>query len=474
MSWAEYASRSDDLAARLLGLGLSRGDRIAIQLPDGIDVHVAYVAAEKAGLTIVGIGPRAGPEEFRHLLTRTGARALLSQSRFRGDDLCARFEQLRSEGLPLLHHIVVEGTKFGGAAPERPAPPPSERWNSIDDLFLLNSTSGTTGMPKCVIHDQSRWLHFHELAVAGGRLSESDVFLSAIPTPFGFGLWTAHFTPTLLGAPTVLMAQFSPEEMIACIERHRVSVLACVSTQFILMLNSPALADANLTSLRVLYTGGEAVPYDRAAEFEQRTGASVLQFYGSNETGALSCTTLDDSRDARLRSAGRTIQSMDVRLFDADGRDVTETGRGQPGCRGPLTSRGYYNDEPANQELYAGNPADGNHRWMLTGDIATIDSNGYLQVIGRTADIIIRGGKNISGSAVEQAVATHPAVALAAAIAMPTLKIASVERKRAGCIAPVRTTVLSEISCNLAAVFAIVSVPCVTKICCAGLVSIAA
>ncbi len=417
LSWAQYAKRSDHLAAGLIGLGLSRGDRVAIQMPDGIDVHVAYIAAEKAGLTIVGIGPRAGPDELRHLLTRTGAKALLSPPEIRGDDLRVRFEQMRASGLPLLHHVISQDGEFG--IPTETKPAPIAGWNSIDDLFLLNSTSGTTGMPKCVTHDQSRWLHFHELAVAGGHLSNSDVFLSAIPTPFGFGLWTAHFTPTLLGAPTVLLPQFTAEELIRRIERHRVSVLACVSTQFILMLNSAALAGADLGSLRVLYTGGEAVPYDRAAEFEERTGASVLQFYGSNETGALSCTTLDDSRDARLTSAGRTIESMDVRLFDAEGRDVTDSGRGQPGCRGPLTSRGYYEDDDANRALYVGDPTDGGPRWMLTGDIATLDSEGYLRVIGRTADIIIRGGKNISSSVVEQAVATHPSVALAAAVAMP-------------------------------------------------------
>jgi len=411
--------RSDRVAAGLSGLGLARGDRVAIWLPDGIEVHVAYIAAEKAGLTIVGIGPRAGTDELEHLLRRTGAKVLLSPPHMRGDDLRTRFERLRRAGLPLLHHIVCENGAFEFPIETDTTAPAADRWNAVDDLFLLNSTSGTTGMPKCVTHDQSRWMHFHELALAGGRLSGSDVFLSAIPTPFGFGLWTAHFTPTLLGAPTVLLPQFSAEELIGCIERHRVSVLACVSTQFIMMLNSPALAGADLDSLRVLYTGGEAVPYDRAAEFERRTGASVLQFYGSNETGALSCTTLDDSRDARLRTAGRTIDSMDVRLFDEDGRDVTATGRGQPACRGPLTSRGYYDDDAANAKLYVGHPTDGGPRWMLTGDIATIDSEGYLCVIGRSADIIIRGGKNISSAVVEQAVATHPAVALAAAVAMP-------------------------------------------------------
>ena len=139
----------------------------------------------------------------------------------------------------------------------------------------------------------------------------------------------------------------------------------------------------------------------------------MLQFYGSNETGALSRTTLRDSRDVRLRTAGHVIPEMQVRLFDGERRDVTATGRGQPGCRGPLASAGYWNDAAANAQLFT---ADG---WMLTGDIAEIDADGVLSVVGRTADIIIRGGKNISAPVVEAAVMSHPAVALAAAVPVP-------------------------------------------------------
>jgi acyl-CoA synthetase len=163
----------------------------------------------------------------------------------------------------------------------------------------------------------------------------------------------------------------------------------------------------------VLFTGGEAVPYERAAAFEERTGACVLQFYGSNETGALSCTTLRDTRDVRLRTAGHVIPEMAVRLFDAEGKDTTATGRGQPGCRGPLTSAGYWDDPDANAALYTD---DG---WMLTGDLAEIDDAGVLRVVGRTADVIIRGGKNISAPVVESAVLAHPAVALAVAVPAP-------------------------------------------------------
>ncbi len=163
-----------------------------------------------------------------------------------------------------------------------------------------------------------------------------------------------------------------------------------------------------------MFTGGEAVPYERAAEFEDLFGAAVLQFYGSNETGALSRTTVSDSRERRLRTAGRVIDEMAVRLFDTDGSDITGQGRpGVPGCRGPATCLGYYDDDEANGRLIT---PDG---WMLMGDLVEIDDDGYLTVVGRTSDFIIRGGKNISAPSVEAEVGTHPGVAMVAAVAIP-------------------------------------------------------
>jgi acyl-CoA synthetase len=228
--------------------------------------------------------------------------------------------------------------------------------------------------------------------------------MSVVPAPFGFGLWTAHFTPALLGAPVALLSRFSAAEAIAAIVRERVTVLAAVSTQFILMLGSEALARGDVRSLRVLFTGGEKVPYDRAVEFEERTGARVLQ---------LSRTPRRDPRERRLRTAGRRIDEMRVRLFDAAGRDVTASGHGQPGCKGPLTSLGYWEDEAANRELVRD---DG---WMLVGDLVAMDDEGYLRVEGRVGDFIIRGGKNVSATQVESLAETHPAIALSAAVAMP-------------------------------------------------------
>ena len=399
MTWRDYDTHANAIAAGLVAAGYGRGDRYALQLADGPAVHAAYVGCERAGLVTVGIGPRAGAREVGHLVGRTGAVALA----------------------PTIAAIPV-----GDPATR------TDRGLGPDDLWMLNSTSGTTGLPKCVMHAQRRWFEFHRLAVEAADLTSDDVFASALPAPFGFGLWTAHFTPELA---------------IEAIERHRVTVLAVVSTQFVMMLNSPALDRHDLSSLRVLFTGGEMVPPDRAAEFEARTGARVLQFYGSNETGALSCTTVRDDDTVRLHTAGHAIASMNVRLFDPDtGADVTATGGpGIGACRGPLTCLGYWDDVEANTELV---PADG---WMRTGDIVTMDTDGVVRVRGRASDFIIRGGKNISAAYVEEEVGSHPAVALCAAVAAPD----PVFGERVCCFAVLRsdhaTLTLDDLTAHLAA-----------------------
>jgi acyl-CoA synthetase len=412
-TWAAYDEGATALARVFAGTGLPRGARVAVLLPDGVAVHVAFVAAERAGLTVVGLGHRAGDEEIRHLLTVTRADALVTLAEHRGRPTTELVAMLRAAGCPLQHHVVVD---HAGAAMNQHGPRGdlAGRAYGPDDVFLINSTSGTTGMPKCVVHTENRWMYFHQLAVESGDMTGDDVFLSAIPAPFGFGIWTAHVTPAVLGAATVVQERFDADEVIRTVARERVTVLACVSTQFLLMLKSPLVEQHDLSSLRCMFTGGEAVPEARAARFEDVTGARVLQFYGSNETGVLSGTTMRDDRDHRLQTAGRLIVDMHVRLLDDAGNDIaTPDTPGHPVCKGPATCLGYLDDPRANEELFT---ADG---WMRIGDLCTVDADGYLRVVGRTSDIIIRGGKNISAPAVEAEVAQHPDVALAAAVAMP-------------------------------------------------------
>ena len=404
LTWSQFDNAATNLAARLRDLGVGRGDRVAAWHGDSAAIHVLLVAIERCGAVAVGLGARAGVREAAHILRTTAPSLLVSDAARRTQAATAA-----AQADPSLRAVVLD--ESGDLQLETAPGPNTPSPLGPDDPFLINSTSGTTGLPKCVVHTQNRWHYFHQKAVANGELTADDVFLPVIPTPFGFGIWTSHTTPIYLGTTTVLIERFDAEATCAAVERHRATVLCCVSTQLMMILASDASRQHDLTSLRVVFTGGEPLPYTQAAQFEELTGVTILQFYGSNETGMLSATTTRDSLHHRLRTAGRIVPEMQVRLFDGD-EDVTDSGRGQPVCRGPALSMGYLGSTD-HDKLYT---SDG---WMRMGDICELDSDGYLRLAGRTSDFIIRGGKNISAVEVEEVVATHPAVAVAAAVAMP-------------------------------------------------------
>ncbi|MFN8043676.1 MAG: class I adenylate-forming enzyme family protein [Mycobacterium sp.] len=405
LTWSEFDIAATSLATQLGEQGVRAGDRVAVWHGDTSAIHVLLVAIERCGAVAVGLGARAGVREVAHIVGLTRPALLVSDA--------ARHAQATTVVAGTALRAVLLGECGELRVDTAPRPGAADALSPVgpDDPFLINSTSGTTGLPKCVVHTQNRWHYFHHKAVANGELSPDDVFLPVIPTPFGFGIWTSHTTPIQLGSTAVLIERFDAAATCAAIERHRVTVLCCVSTQLMMILADDASRRHDLSSLRVVFTGGEPLPYTQAAEFEDLTGVTILQFYGSNETGMLSATTTRDTRHHRLRTAGRIIPEMQVRLFDGDD-DVTDSGRGQPACRGPALSLGYLGGTD-HDKLYT---KDG---WMRMGDICELDPQGYLRLTGRTSDFIIRGGKNISAVEVEEVVATHPAVAVVAAVAMP-------------------------------------------------------
>lgn len=435
LTWSQYDTLSTRLAGGYVLAGRQPGERVATLLTNGALVHVAYLAAQKAGLVTVGIGPRAGTAEVRHLIRRTGASALLTRPVHRGraaaelaadlwaDSVVDPHRQARPAPGDRPEHLTVQLTASGELHLLRDGKPLdlpdlataaaaiAGRGLGADDLFFLNSTSGTTGLPKCVMQTMNTRKYFGPLAAEAARFGPDEVFASVLPAPYGFGQWSGHVVPAMYGYPTVLAEEFDAEQTWHLIERHRVTVLAAVTSQFMMMLNAEGRAVRDVSSLRVLFTGGERVPADRAARFEEETGCAVLQFYGSNEAGPISVTRVDDSREQRLGTAGRVIPQMRVRLFDAEGADVTaDGGPGQCAARGPGLTPGYYDDPQANLQLF--HPQG----WMLTGDLVRIDPAGYLTVTGRVADFLIRGGHNVSVLAVEEAVGGCARVAQVAVV----------------------------------------------------------
>lgn len=414
LTWSAYDTLAS-IGASLVASRCEPGARVLVWLPDGGGVHAGYLACERAAAIAVGVGWRAGRKELEYLVSRTGATAAIIAADTplgAGVDVAAQLGVV-----PIVMSGLDSVPAFVEAELVESAPTLPSGGIDPSSLWLLNSTSGTTGMPKCVKQNQNRWFYFHQKAVAAGELGpdfgHDEVWMSVVPTPFGFGLWTAHVSPTVLGVPCLVQPRFDAAAAVDAIERDRVTVLAAVSSQFVMILD--AAEGRDLTSLRVVFTGGEAISPARAAELEQASGCSVLNFYGSNETGMLSGTTIADPPGQRYTTGGRVVPEMEVRLYDPDTGERIEgdQGRGQPACRGPALALGYWDDVAADAELMTD---DG---WYMMGDIVEIEEGGWLSVVGRTSDIVIRGGKNISAVAVEEEVATHRAVALVAVVGAP-------------------------------------------------------
>lgn len=410
-TWADYDRLADRVCAALLSLG--ELPAVAVYLPDTVEFHATLVGAYRAGVLAVAVGARSGPAEVAHLMSASGATVLVTARENRGVPVSDLSEELRARNTAPAHLLLVDGprvvTDRTVARAGRPAP---VRKFTVDDVCLLNSTSGTTGRPKLVMQTQRRWNAFAAIACRNAEMGSREIVAAFVPAPFGFGLWTSHFLPALLGRPALVMHRFDPAVAIDLMAEYRATILACVSTQFRMMLQTRARAVARADALRIMFTGGEAVPYAEARRFEEITGALVLQFYGSNETGAASATTVRDDDETRLGSGGRLLEAMNVRILD-DGTAGPGVRRGQPAVRGPLMSPGYWNDDAANAELFTD---DG---WIRLGDIVEVDDAGRLRVVGRLADLIIRGGKNISALEVEDFIREHPAVEMVAAVGVP-------------------------------------------------------
>ncbi|MBV8291052.1 MAG: acyl--CoA ligase, partial [Mycobacterium sp.] len=279
LTWRAFDCSADALAEQLAGVGVEPGDRVAVWHGDCAAIHVLFVAIERCGAVVVGIGARAGSREVTAILRNSQPKLLISDEQ-RSDAAVQAATgvaaQLAAPSLVLTHD--ADFPRLNTDTKPRALSVESQR--GPDDVFLINSTSGTTGLPKCVVHTQNRWYYFHQKAVANGRLTSDDIFLPAIPTPFGFGLWTSHTTPIYLGATAAILTRFTPQATCEAIARHKVTILCCVSTQLTMLMADRACRDYDLSSLRVVFTGGEALPYRPAAEFEELTGAKILQFYG--------------------------------------------------------------------------------------------------------------------------------------------------------------------------------------------------
>ncbi|MBI1847269.1 MAG: long-chain fatty acid--CoA ligase [Candidatus Rokubacteria bacterium] len=393
--------RAANRLANALGrLGVGVGDRVVVMLPNCPEVTQAYAAILKLGAVIVPVVFLLSPEEVRHILAHSEARALVTSP-----ELAAKAEGW--SGLV----VLVGGEAPGARNYEALVKPESDRFAMVDrardDIAVILYTSGTTGQPKGVA------LSHHNLASnarAGASLYELDRAawsLAVLPLSHSYGL-TVMNAGNILGTRAVLLKWFNPEAVLEAIQRYHVQSMAGVPTMYVYLLNFPEAARFDTSSMRAWGSGAAPLPVEIVEPFEKKFGGALMEGYGLTEASpVVSAHRLSGER--RLGSVGQPIPGVEVRILDDDDREVPGGEVGEVCVRGDNVMLGYYKmPEETARAIRNG--------WLHTGDVGKLDKDDYLYIVERKKDLIIRGGFNIFPREIEEVLYAHAKVAEAAVV----------------------------------------------------------
>ncbi len=417
----ELLRRARRLQTALESLGLGPGRVAALFMVNHPIIYPIFQGIFRSGAAAVPIMFQLTVPELRYILEDTEAALVLTDAQL--------LPKVREavERLPTVRHVVVRG---GESLPERQ--PPELSLQSLleaderpslpdihdDALALMLYTSGTTGKPKGVMLAHANLIASAEAANHAAELDRWEgprIAMSAMPMAhiFGVGVMNSGYLipDRLAGAYSVQMRWFEPEGFMALIQRQGCTTMAAVPTMLAMILNHPNVEAYDLSSLKEVVCGAAPLPVELARAFMDRYACRVREIYGMTEnTGIGSANRL--SEPYRPGSAGRPYFNTEVRIVDDAGRTVPAGARGEIVTRGPTTMKGYHKKPEATTEAVR----DG---WLHTGDIGYFDAEGYLYIVDRKKDMIIRGGENIYPAEVEDALYAHPAVAEAAVVGVP-------------------------------------------------------
>jgi acyl-CoA synthetase (AMP-forming)/AMP-acid ligase II len=414
----------DRTAAVLKRQGIGRGDVVTIQLPNWIEFAFVFLALELLGAVANKISPDFRSREVSYILRFSKSRGYVCSRSFKGFDYPGMVRALMPD-LPDLRFIcVVDGAGEDGtlslAAALEATPPLPERERvpmGADEVFRMAFTSGTTGNPKCVLHSFNTTLPACRILTRDMQASADDVFLIYLPVGLNWG-YLLLVQALLLGARAVLLDRFSGRAALDLIAREKVTFVASAPASLIAMLHEPDLSGYDLSSLRVVITGGASCPVETLRAFQRRMAGHLIELYGMLETGYHAYTRLSDDAEKVNGTIGRCVEGMGLRLIDGEGRDVPRGEQGEIAADGPSVHLGYYNNPQANAEAFT---ADG---WFRTGDLGVVaDDAGNVRIVGRSKEIINRGGKKFFPREVEEILYTHPKVLHAAMVGIADARL---------------------------------------------------
>jgi fatty-acyl-CoA synthase len=427
-TYSELKSRSDAFASGLLSLGLEPGDRVGIWAPNCAEWTIAQFATAKAGLILVNINPAYRLSELEHVLRVVGCRALITAARFKTSDYFAMIRELvpelgngsselKSSRLPELRHVIsIGGGSYAGCLAfdrvlDRGKQLGSQRLNSVaaaiqmDDAVNIQFTSGTTGLPKGATLSHHNLINNAFFVGEATGIEPGSRVCIPVPLYHCFGMVMGNLGCVTHAATMVYPSEsFDSLKTLETVEAERCDVLYGVPTMFIAQLNQPEFSRFNLSSLRRGIMAGAPCPIEVMKEVASTMHMSEITIaYGMTETSPVSFqSSRDDPLGLRVSTVGRIQPHLEVKIVDRDGRVVPRGEAGELCTRGYSVMLGYWNDEVRTRE------AIDSAGWMHTGDLATIDDNGYCRIVGRIKDMVIRGGENIYPREVEEYLYGHP------------------------------------------------------------------
>ncbi|MBM3490597.1 MAG: AMP-binding protein [Alphaproteobacteria bacterium] len=442
-SYGELQGEVNRLAAGLLSLGLEPGERVGVWSQNNFEWVLTQFATAKAGLILVNINPAYRRAEVEYALNKVGCKALIASPALKSSDYLAilndlapelataRPGELRAKALPSLRWVIrlgeepTPGMLNFGELPTRGGNAEHARLAELagklqfDDAINIQFTSGTTGFPKGATLTHHNILNNGFFVGQAMRLSAGDRICIPVPLYHCFGMVMGNLGALTHGAAMVYPAEaFDPLAVLRTVAEERCTALYGVPTMFIAELDHPEFASFDLSSLRTGIMAGSPCPIAvmRRAVDEMHMGQVTIA-YGMTETSPVSTqSSIDDPLERRVSTVGRVQPHLEIKIVDAGGRAVPRGATGELCTRGYSVMRGYWADEAKTAEAI--DPAG----WMHTGDLATMDEAGYINIVGRLKDMVIRGGENVYPREIEEFLYRHPKIQEVQVIGVPDAK----------------------------------------------------
>ncbi len=429
-SWQGFADQVETAAAGLWALGVRQGDRVGIWSPNRFEWLLTQFATARIGAILVNINPAYRLSELEYALDKSGVSLLVTAAAFKSSNYVGMLQNLgvgsaeRSK-LPALKTVVRMGDEpTAGMRPwaelmalgagSRAALPPESVLDCRDPINI-QFTSGTTGAPKGATLTHHNIVN-NAIAVARCmRFTEADALAIPVPLYHCFGMVLAVLACVATGAKMVFPGEgFEPRATLAAVEAERCTALHGVPTMFIAELDHPEFALFDLATLRTGIMAGAPCPVEVMKRVQRDMHMhEVTIAYGMTETSPVSFqSATDDPLDKRVATVGRILPHLEVKIVGADGRTVPVGEKGELCTRGYSVMQGYWNDP----ERTADSVREG---WMYTGDLATLDEQGYCNIVGRVKDMVIRGGENVYPREVEEFLFRHPKIAAVQVFGVP-------------------------------------------------------